>query len=165
MPRWFSTAQVVRSRHAAFPWNELLVSTSDDAAAKAALNPPEGRATFIDARSMHPAARGAARAQKGSAAMKELLQDFATAAKLAGKRIMAVIDLIGNVGDMADACYSRHVEAWSATKSDPDPSAYVRPRAEPHTHVLAHAQRYTVRDVMSVPKPILSRPCPRCVTA
>lgn len=161
MPRWFSTARVVKNRHAAFPWNELLVSTNDDAAAKAAANPPEGKATFTDRRSTHSAAR----AQKGSAAMKELLQDFATAAKLAGKRIMAVIDLIGNVGDMADACYSRHVEAWSATKSDPDPSAYVRPRAEPHTHVLAHAQRYTVRDVMSVPKPILSHPCPRCVTA
>jgi hypothetical protein len=145
MPRWFSTARVVKSRHAAFPWNELLVSTSEDAAAKAAQNPPEGKATFIGRRSTHSAAR----AQKGSAAMKELLQDFATAAKRAGKRIMVVIDLIGNVGDMADACYSRHVEAWSATKSDPDPSAYVRPPTETHVQVGCRAWRvakgYTVR--------------------
>jgi hypothetical protein len=146
MPRWFSTARVVKSRHAAFPWNELLVSTSEDAAAKAAQNPPEGKATFIGRRSTHSAAR----AQKGSAAMKELLQDFATAAKRAGKRIMVVIDLIGNVGDMADACYSRHVEAWSATKSDPDPSAYVRPLAETHVQSVGCrawrvAKGYTVR--------------------
>ena len=131
MPRWFSTARVVRSRYAAFPWNESLVSTSEEAAARASVNPPEGKATFIDRRSTHSAAR----AQKGSAAMKELLQDFATAAKRAGKRVMVVIDLIGNVGDMADACYSRHVEAWAATKSDPDPSAYARPLAETYALV------------------------------
>ena len=126
MLRWFHSAQVVKQRFAHLSWNELLVSTCEDAAAKAANQLPMGKPTFVDRRNTHLAAR----AQKGSAAMKEILEDFAGAAKRAGKRIIVVVDLVGNVGDMADACYTRHREAWIATKTDPNPSAYVRPPAE-----------------------------------
>lgn len=159
MLRWFATAQLVKQRYISLPWNELLVSTCEEAAAKAAKDPPGGKPTFVDRRNTHSAAR----AQKGSAAMKEILDDFATAAKRAEKRIMVVVDLIGSVGDMADACYTRHRDAWIATKAEPNPSTYVRPPAE--TQCARCARLFYCTALAALRGPTNLSALPRCYTA